>query len=167
MSSIFQHSAESPFHISVGAVVVSPEGKILTHHYQRSTIPQEYIGNLGGLEEAYILMRESLEEGETLEQAVARGIAEEFGVEGELRKYLGSIRIDIEAELGDFEKTTLYFEVTQTKMHERPADDEESFSELVWMEPTALIERMRYQGTHATRTDLDESKIIESYVQYR
>jgi len=167
MSKFFQHSAENPFHISVGAVVVNDEGSVLVHTYKKEGTPERWLHHLGGLDAAHILMRESLEEGETLEEAVARGLKEEFGVTGEIRKYLGSIQVQVNAEHRTFEKTTLYFEVGLLIQGERPASDEESFSTLEWIVPETLIKAMQEQGREATRPDLDESKILKTYVTYR
>ena len=165
---LFQHHADSPFHISVGAVLVNNEGKILTHYRTVKTTPAQYLNTLGGLEDAYTLMRETIENGESIEGAVLRGLREEFGAEGTIEKYLGSIRIpQLHAKTRTFEKTTLYFQVTFTKQNERPTDDGESHTELIWETPEFLIERMREQGRTANREDLDESEIIEAYVTYR
>lgn len=166
MTKIFQHSAENPFHISVGVVLVNDAGQILVHKTDRATIPERFAHLLGGLDQAYILMRESLENDETLEQCVARGLQEEFGAEGDLIKYLGAISTPVAARTRVFEKTTLYFLVQLQLQGPRPMDDDESFTELVWMEPKELIAAMKEQGIRANREDLDESKIIEAYVKY-
>lgn len=163
MKRLFQHSEGNPYHISVGAVLVNAKGEICVHHYTKENVPEQYGANMGGLSEVRILMRESLENGETLEEAVSRGLVEEFGAEGELIRYLGSLRVNIKGRLRTFEKTTLYFQVRCTKLGDRPVDDDESFSTLEWVSPALLIERMREQGKEATREDLDESKIIETY----
>lgn len=164
MTKIFQHSVENPYHISVGAVLVNEEGKICLHHRTTENVPEEYQVNLGGLSEVRILMRESLENDETLEECVYRGIEEEFGAKGEIVRYLGSIRIRVDGTEGVFEKTTLYFQVKLISLGKRSGDDDESFSELEWVEPMRLIQLMKEQGEKASRTDLDESKIIETYV---
>ncbi|MFA5996788.1 MAG: NUDIX hydrolase, partial [Candidatus Paceibacterota bacterium] len=121
---------------------------------------------LQGLKEIYILMRESLKNGETLEEAVLRGLKEEFGAEGSVRKYIGSIQAMI-PEDGLWEKTTLYFEVLLKAQGERSSNDAESHTDLVWMDPGILINKMKEQGSRVDREDLDESKIIEAYVKYR
>lgn len=164
MTSIFQHSHESPFHISVGAVLVNKEGKVRAHYRTVATTPEEYRITLGGLEESYTLMRETVENNETLEEAVLRGVQEEFGAEGRIVKYLGAILINVHAKVRSFEKTTLYFEVELIKEGERPLDDGEGHTELVWETPEFLIERMRAQGRESNREDLDESKVLEAYL---
>src|SRR3989344_2167305 len=112
MRSMFQHPEGSPFHISVGAVVVNHEGKILTHKRTQETTPAQFLYTIDGLNEVYTLMRESLEENESLETAVLRGVQEEFGIVGKVEKYLGSIVGQIVPKTGTpYEKTTLYFSV--------------------------------------------------------
>lgn len=167
MTHLFQHSKESPFHISVGVVLINEQGEVCVHKHTRENTPAESLDVLGSLSEVYILMRESLENGETLEDAVHRGIQEEFGAEGDILRYLGAIRCDIQPKTYAFEKVTLYFLMQLTALHERPQEDEEAHSVLEWHTPEFLIEKMREQGTATGRGDLDESKIIEAYVTYR
>lgn len=167
MTSLYQHQTQSPFHISVGAVLVNADGKIMVHKKTAETTPAEFLHTNGGLSEVYILIRESVEDGETLEQAVLRGLQEEFGVIGKVVKYLGSIQIPtLHARIRTFEKTTLYFLVTYVSQCERSVDDGEAHSELIWADPTFLLKQMQEQGRRANREDLDESKIIESFMTF-
>jgi ADP-ribose pyrophosphatase YjhB (NUDIX family) len=164
MTSIYQHTAENPFHISVGAVLVNGEGAVCVHTFPVSDLAEDLRATLS-VDRLHILMRESLEEGETLSEAVLRGLQEEFGATGTIKRYLGSLCGRAFSPKGSFEKTTLYFLVELDQMGERP-DDLESSSELRWIEPELLIEQMRAQRSDV-RDDLDESKIIENYVTYR
>lgn len=167
MKDLYKHQADNPFHISVGTVLINDKGKIRVHYKTMGTTPEEFLHTMGGLEEAYTLMRESIENGETIEEAVHRGLREEFGADGEVVKYLGAISIpELRARTRTFEKTTLYFLVKIKEEFERPVDDGESHTELRWEEPEFLIRKMKQQGVAADRGDLDESKIIESYLQY-
>ena len=163
MKKIFQHSPENPYHVSVGAVVVK-DRKILVHNHVKKLMPEKLHFFLGDLESAYTLMRESLENGESLEEAVLRGVREEFGIEGILVCYLGSIQAII-PEFGEFEKTTLYFEVTCGEMHERSLHDEESHTLLEWLEPHELLKLMEEQQKVTSRADLSEAKIIQAYLK--
>jgi len=163
----FRYSVENPFHISIGAVLVNDEGKVRVHRFTPDTVPKTFLQDFNGLESIVILMRESLENNETLEQAVTRGIQEEFGAEGELEKYLGSEQCFIRTPRGDFEKTTLYFQMRFIRDGLSRHQDAESSSTLEWAEPEALIEQMKKQGKATGRGDLDESKIIEGYLKYR
>ena len=167
MSSLYQHTKDLPFHISVGAVLVDKEGRICTHAFAKDTLSPRIQQIVGDRTELYLLMRESLEAGETLEQAVVRGIREEFGAEGVVKKYLGSITgpaFDTRSDVS-FEKNTPYFEVSLTSLGDRPKDDAESHSTLRWMEPQELRAAMALQAS-PFRNDLDESKIIDAYLKY-
>lgn len=165
MTRRFQHSEEKRFHVSVGAVLVNDQGEVCAHHFLKEKIPEGY--NLDGLDKCYTLMRESLEDGESLEEAALRGIREEFGAEGEVGRYLGAQHHMVDDPMGRFEKTTLYLEVRLIRQNERPADDAESFTDVVWCTPEFLIERMREQGARSGQQHLDESKILETYVRLR
>ncbi len=164
MTSIYQHTEENPFHISVGAVLVNEKGEVCAHAFPVRGLPED-VRNAVSVEELYILMRESLEDGETLEEAVLRGIREEFGAEGSVVRYLGSLRGRAFSSKGMFQKTTLYFLVRLAGLGERVPGDWESSSRMVWMDPKILIQRMREQKSDL-RDDMDESEIIESYLAH-
>lgn len=166
MTSIYQHTVENPFHISVGAVLVNEKGEVCTHAFSRSELPEDVRAAID-TDRVYILMRESVEDGETLVEAVERGLKEEFGALGTVKRYLGSLRGRAMSSkgFGTFQKTTLYFLVELTSMGERP-DDDESSSELEWLEPRVLIERMRAQKSNS-RDDMDESEILENYLAHK
>lgn len=163
MKKMFQHSPNQLAHISVGAVVVNEKGEILAHKLERARSPEKF--DMGGLTEAYILMRESLENNETLEAAVLRGVREEFAIEGEITRYLGSLTIAVPEVGYSFQKTTLYFEVRCLSRGERNPEDEEAFTTLEWVEPRLLFAKMQEQGLRGTRTDCDESSIVARYLQ--
>ncbi len=168
MKNLFQHSKEQPHHISVGAVLINDEGKICVHRRTLENTPEKYHFAMGGLPEVIILMRESLENGELLEEAVLRGIREEFGAAGEVLAYLGSLQVVVQTQAAHaFEKTTLYFSVHMTAQDDSLRErDGEGHSELRWYTPEELISIMHIQGRSTHRQDLDESKIIETYVEY-
>lgn len=166
MTSIYQHTIENPFHISVGAVLVNEKGEICVHTFPTSELSED-IRSAVKAERVYILMRESVEDGETLSETVTRGLQEEFGATGTVKRYLGSLRGRALSSkgFGTFQKTTLYFLVELEKMGERPAD-EESHSELQWIEPQELIEKMQAQRSNS-RDDMDESEILENYLAHK
>ncbi len=169
MTSLYQAKRIAPFHISVGAVVVNEEGKILVHKRNRENATEQFADNFTDRNEIYLLMRESLEDNETLKQAVLRGCREEFGVEGIVTKYLGDLQATIHAGGNDkaweWQKTTLYFLVTWKGVLQERQQDNESFSVLEWHDPEFLLEHMRGQGGEERR-DLDESEIIKRYLAY-
>lgn len=61
MQNIFTGRDESPYHLSVGGVVINASNQILCHHFPVSERNPD---------DLYILMRESVENEETLEQTV-------------------------------------------------------------------------------------------------
>lgn len=115
-------------------------------------------------------MRETLEPGEMLEQAVMRGIKEEFGADGELKSYLGCIKSTFPLRVSKVkvEKTTLYFHVQMTNFDplSRDKDEVESKSEIQWKAPEELERLFIEQGKEYDRTDLDESSVVRNYIRY-
>lgn len=154
----FQGTVESPYHISIGAVARNKEGKICCHYFE--TFSHKEVGRG---DDFYILMRETMEPNETLEQTLTRGLMEEFGVEATLYKYLGSIVSHFPKKDVTVEKTTLYFlcDVLSFDETKRRANDEESTSKIMWLPPEELIIKMKEQGQRLHREDLDESSILE------
>ncbi len=166
MQNYFQGNGEHPRHLSVGAVLVNDAGEICAHHFD-SKNGSKFAGYWKdqGLDDFYILMRETVEMGETLEQAVCRGLLEEFGAEAELVDYLGSIQSYFKHKGSEIEieKTTLYFlcKLKNQDLGKRSRGDVENESMLEWHNPLFLIEKMKSQGVELNRQDLDESVILE------
>ena len=117
-----------------------------------------------------MLMRESVESGETLEQALHRGLMGEFGMTGRIEMFLGAIvshfkRNEIPLLL---EKTTLYFLVTLlTFQPEKRIKDIENTSNIEWKSGEFLSQEMPLQARRLGRSDVDESLVIERGVFYR
>ena len=150
MTNYFQGTKESPYHISVGAVLINDEGKVCCHYFEK--------------QEVYILMRESMELGEKIEDTLHRGLKEEFGAEAELIDYLGSNIINYSLEDNTIvQKTTLYFlcKLKNINVSLRSKDDSESGSEIQWKEIDFLISKFKTQNERLNRNDLDESEILE------
>ena len=158
MSNHFQGSTEHPYHISVGGVLQNEKGEIAVHYFKHVSHPE-----FGEADDFYTLMRETLEEHETLEEALSRGLLEEFGATGNLSSYLGSLVSHFPKHGVSIEKTTLYFLLTCTSIDEkkRLKDDPEIQSEIRWVPPSELIHVMKSQGARIGREDLDESAVIE------
>ncbi len=148
----FQASKEQPYHISVGAVLFDKQGRIACHHFKE----------VFGYPDIYILMRESLENGETLLEALKRGLMEEFGACAEPIAFLGCLSGHLPDKNLAFEKTTLYIacRLTHWDPSLRNPDDPESFSDIEWLEPEKLISIMQAQGDRFHRIDVDESEMI-------
>ncbi|MEX2369300.1 MAG: NUDIX hydrolase [Candidatus Paceibacterota bacterium] len=162
---MYKGTTANPFHVSVGAVLSNGKGEICCHYFSRNTSVLKELG----VNDLYILMRETMDEGESFSDTIKRGLKEEFGAVGELSHYLGAIQSYFpNKDKVSIEKTTLYFHVDCTEFNSanRDKNDPESISEIVWLEPQDLIEKMRQQSKDLNRTDLDESTIIERYLHY-
>ncbi|HRV76395.1 MAG TPA: NUDIX hydrolase, partial [Candidatus Saccharimonadales bacterium] len=81
MKNYFQGRSDHPYHLSVGAVLLNDKNEVACHYFVDAPV-------IGG--EVCILMRESVEDGEVLEEALARGLMEEFGAMGNISTYIGS-----------------------------------------------------------------------------
>src|SRR3989344_7632589 len=114
----FHGSKDHPQHISVGAVMRNDNGLIRVHHFPKGIASGFWRGV--DVTDFYILMRESLELHETLEETLTRGLKEEFNAIAKLDDYLGTI-ISTAYHRHDgghnepFQKTTLYFLCTYEK----------------------------------------------------
>ena len=154
---IFRASKEYPYHLSVGAVVMNDENNILCHHFAPSVRDGQNYPDL------YLLMRETLENNETIEQCVERGLKEEFGVRAELKSLLGSNASQIDDNRGLIkQKTVVYFlcKFIEYLPEGRLKNDPESKSNLEWHDSRFLISKMFEQGKKLNRQDIDESEII-------
>lgn len=158
----FGATKENPYHISIGGLVINEEGKILVHHFRADKLPEKLRRLVTG--DLYILMRETIEPNETIEQTLARGLMEEFGAKGELVKYLGSLKGKFPVGDKIAEKTTLYFLVKYLQHDEskRQEGSLESESILEWIEPKDLILLMDKQQSRDS--SLNESEIIQRFI---
>jgi len=157
MPNPFQRSKEFPYHISVGAVLVNEKGEVACHYF-------EHFAHFGAeANDFYILMRETLEPEESLETCLARGLQEEFGAKAEMKHFLGSIVCQIPEEDFIMNKTTLYFlcNLISIEASARKVGDPEGSSEIRWVKPNELIQKMKEQGVRIGRSDVDESSVLE------
>ena len=155
----FQASKAQPYHLSIGAVLFDEEGRIACHHFKE----------IFGKEDLYILMRESMEDGEAPLETLHRGLQEEFGAKGEPVAFLGCLSGYLPDLRIPFDKTTLYIacKVTHFDPKSRKMNDPEAGSTIEWLEPNALISLMEAQGTRFPgRVDANESEIIRRSLNY-
>lgn len=158
-SPFFQASKEQPYHLSIGSVLFNQDGLVACHHFK------EILGH----KDVYILMRESMENGETPLMTLQRGLMEEFGATGQPIAFLGSLVGHLPDPRLPFEKTTLYVacQLIDWNPAERNADDPESGSIIEWLEPEVLITLMEAQGViFHHRADADESEMIRRALPY-
>lgn len=166
MKNFLNQSVESPTHISVAALLRNKEGEFLCHFFKKEDLPDESEGK----SDLYLLMRESLHLGESLESAVMRGLMEEYGAEGNIVDFLGTIVSHFPSSDNStvsIEKTVLYFLVEFISIDEtkREVGAVESRSQLLWLEPEDLLEKNITQAARYSRTDIDDSKIIRNYIE--
>ncbi len=159
MKNYFGHSSLSPFHLSVGAVLVNDQGQVACHYFDKITDDKTAIT----YKNFYILMRETVEPNEPLEQSVTRGLKEEFGATGEILDYLGPQFISMQREGYSFFKTTLYFLVRliSIDVNSRLDDDPERGSQIQRHDVEFLIQTMQHQIGKDYREDMNESEILE------
>lgn len=160
MTNHFQRSKEYPYHISIGAIVVNKNKEVCCHYFKSLSVP-----DFGNFEDFYILMRETIEPNETIEECLARGLTEEFGATASIKHYIGSIvsKFPLSKDGPIVEKTTLYFlcDLISQDDSERRKDDLESGSLIKWMNLQDLISKMKEQRLRLHREDADESSILE------
>ena len=157
----FQGNKNHPQHLSVAAVLMNDKGEICVHHLNQ-TNPLKGYWTDQGIIDAYLLMRETPEPGESLEQTLHRGLLEEFGATAEIKDYIGSIQSHFKNEGVEIEKTTIYFlcSLKDQDLSKRSGDIE-SKTDLEWHTKEFLIPKMKEQSTKYGRTDVDESSILE------
>ncbi len=159
MSNHFQATSENPFHVSIGGILRNEEGKIAAHYFEHFSHPA-----FGDIQDFYILMRETIEPGESIEEALMRGFMEEFGATADLVSYRGAIVSRFPKRDVLVEKTTLYFlcDLVDIDESRRAENDLEAASEIRWIDARELAILMKEQFKRIGREDLDESKILES-----
>lgn len=143
-----QGTKESPYHISVGAVVVDSKNRVLV----------EYFENHGVFSNVYSLMRKTVQPDETLQQTLVRGLKEELNIEGELTSYIGSKVTNedwFEDDPTPIQKTTLYFLVN---VHDNNTNVTEN---TYWIEIDELIAKYEDQAKRIPHTDFHEADILK------
>lgn len=154
----FQAHRDQPYHLSIGAVLFDHNGHIACHHFK----------DVMGHKEVYILMRESMENDESIFTTLHRGLKEEFGSTSKPIAFLGCLSGNIPNHKLMFEKTTLYIacQVLEWSPENRDPNDPEASSIIEWLEPEVLITIMEDQGKRFQRVDADESEIIRRAIPY-
>jgi len=158
-----QGNSEHPAHVSVGAVVRNANGEICCHHFIKDNLSGYWVDE--NLDDFYLLMRETMHPNETLEEALHRGLMEEFGITTTLDTYIGSIQSHFTHKGVTIEKTTLYFLCTLVSqdLSKRDTADVEGKTDVEWHTMDFLIPKMKMQAKKFGRTDVDESLILERF----
>jgi hypothetical protein len=161
MATYFQGNSKHPQHVSVGAILVNDKKEVCCHHFFTKDL-NGYWKDCG-LDDFYLLMRETVKPNEALEHAVHRGLMEEFGATGEIVDYVGSMQARFTHEEIEVEKTTLYFlcRFIDQDLSRRNKEDIEGETLLEWRTAEYLIPLMKVQAEKFDREDVDESGILE------
>ena len=163
MENYFRGTRNHPYHLSIGAVVINDKNEVCCHYFKKLTLRKAF----EGFTDFYILMRESMEMGESIEQTLHRGLKEEFGITGNIVTYLGSLQGEYTVKAVEptysIEKTTLYFLVKMKtfKPELRAQEDAEKESEIQWQPIDVLVYKMKEQGVRLNNNTLDESLILQ------
>ena len=167
MENYFQGNWQHPRHVSAGAILLNGEGKICAHHFVSADL-QDFQGYWPDekVDDFYILMRSTLLPDQTVEEALQRGLLEEFGANGRILDYIGSINSHFKNKGVQVEKTTLYFicKLLSQDLSRRNDQDIEGKSRIEWQTASFLIPKMKEQSAKYGRTDIDESEILEKYL---
>lgn len=158
MENYFAGNALHPYHISIGAILRNNKGEVACHHF----LPED--DNVA--DDFYILMRETLEPHETVEQALARGLMEEFGATATFGQYMGSLLSWFErpeAKGIQIEKTVLYFlmDLVDYDDAKRMPTDREMHAINEWQMPAFLIKKIQARSKRIGKTGPDESIILQ------
>lgn len=152
--SLTKAAKHSPYHISVGAVIIDKENKILCHYYPKT----------GTTKNIYKLMTETVDAEESIEANISRGLMEEFGATGKTEKYIGSIvSNDTWWKTVEVQKTTLYFLVKLKSFDptkRKAQGDQWDGSEIVRTDINELIEKMDEQFERYGIGFLNEGEIL-------
>jgi hypothetical protein len=153
MSNYFAGTSEHPYHLSVGAVLLNDQGEVAVHRFR----------HFHDLDDYYMLMRETIEPNESIEQTLARGLMEEFGATATLKYFLGSSTGVFLSSTGvTIHKTTLYFALHMLTFDEarRKPDDREKDAINEWHPIPFLIEKITDQAAKLNKSD-SEADILK------
>lgn len=153
MSNLFAGQEGAPYHLSVGAAVINDKGEVCCRHHQTDEHNRPVDG--------YVLMRETIEGGESLEIAVERGLKEEFRVKASMRDFLGPVISHYGFKDYQIEKTTLFFLCDFQSYVEGSVSGFETDGKLEWRDIDFLTEKNIAQAKHLGRDDIDDSIALE------
>ncbi len=151
--SYFRSTKQRPFHLSVGGVVYNNKGELLTRHFSNYK---------GRNVDIYLFPTETIEPGESLEQALLRGLKEEVGVQAKIKGFLGTLVGFAKSKDKIFEKTVIYF-LTELQTIGPPLfPEEDGQSSVEWHTPEFLLEQTKYLPQDMIHSVLNESSTIKA-----
>jgi NADH pyrophosphatase NudC (nudix superfamily) len=121
----------NPYHLSVG-MIVQKENKIVV---------------LKKPDGSYKIPSETMYIDESIEQCINRGMQEELGMAGEIKRYVGSLVNSFYREDGtEVEKTTIYFLATYIREVKRKPEFDEFDDEILFFNLDEVIKILEEQG---------------------
>lgn len=125
----------NPYHLSVG-IIVQKEDKIAI---------------LKKTDDSYKIPSETIYRDESIEECINRGMQEELGMTGEIKRYVGSLMSSFSRPDGTkIEKTTLYFLAIYLQDIERKPEPDEIDDEIFFFgfeEAVKVLEKYGDEGT--------------------
>lgn len=125
----FQATRDNPHHLSVGAILTDDEGR---HILMR--LPD---GRLS-------MMTETVEDGESLEAALHRGLQEELQTQGSILSFAGATQCSVNDHRGTWQKTIVWFKVSATHIPHWTCSDCEFVRDL---ESVENVDKTRWPNT--------------------
>ncbi|WKZ30671.1 MAG: NUDIX domain-containing protein [Candidatus Dojkabacteria bacterium] len=157
MDNIYKASPKHPSHLSIGAIVINQQNQVLCNHYSK----------FGHLEDIYTLMTQTHQPGLTIEQSVAAGLKEEFGIEPDLSamSYLGTKTYKDKwfAESPTMVEKTVVYLLVRVGDDVQPVVGADNTEEVTakWIEINELVKKMQEQGIEHGVSYLDESAMLK------
>jgi hypothetical protein len=165
----FDAKISKPYHLSVGAILINKEREVCCHYFKQ----------LGDFQNVFLLMRETLNPNEKIENGIRRGLKEEFNAEAKLITYIGSeVAYDKWFngkwpwlnfnEPTNFQKTTIFFllDLVSIDIKNRDKTDDEGFSEILFLSFDDLIQKQKDQLKRYKFNGLGEISVLENAKKY-
>jgi len=153
---MFKATSLNPYHLSVGIVLIDSEEKIVCHYWKEKNDYKYF----------YSLIHETVEEDESLEEAISRGLDEELGAVYENLIYIGSrVSSDVwkfDHKPVEVEKTVVYFKANLVSYNlDQKSEDWESDSEVLHVEKQTLIQKFEKQYAKFHLERFNEAEILK------
>ncbi|GIW58776.1 MAG: hypothetical protein KatS3mg086_061 [Candidatus Dojkabacteria bacterium] len=144
-----------PFHISVGAVVLNSKKQVALQYFKHNA----------GHDNVYYLMRESLQDNNTIEQTLANGLMKEMGITAQIRHFVGSrVTNFLDSDGNEITKTTIYYLCDLVSIDESQKDPEnpEGVSEVKFFDIDEAIKITQEQLKRTNYLDICEFDILQN-----
>jgi ADP-ribose pyrophosphatase YjhB (NUDIX family) len=145
----YRADSKNEYHLSVVGILVNENGDIGCHYFKH----KKWRGANLICENVYLLPSETVEEGETLTEAVLRGAEEECNAFCTVQQFLGSFCFSASAAWGDFEKSLAYFVLKVRVLAVHRSNEKGAVLKFFCL--SDLIDRMESQREHGSPIGVD------------